>query len=176
MQPEIGDVNAMLPAENYPEFSQRLADALAAHKAADEKVSTAKQILKRADDLLHDANERVFRLEDEFKKAEQHFAACLADAIRAGRPLPMPGAPEIDQAELSAAQANASSFGAAREVLLTEYRSAAAEAAKAAAAAEKLSRAAHPLETAGTRLLWTLGWTLAAILLLFSLFVSLAAL
>jgi predicted phage tail protein len=181
MQPQIVDLNAMLPAEMHRELSdeelrQQLADALAARKAADEKVSTAKQNLKRADDLLGDAEGRIFRLEGEFKKAEQLVAACVADAIRAGSPLPMLGAPEIGQAELSAAKAEAASIRAAREVLATEHRAAAAEATKAAAAAEKLSRGANRLKTAGASFLWTLAWTLGAILLLFSLFVSLATL
>lgn len=181
MQPQMVNVNALLPAEEHrelreAELRQQLADALAARKAADEKVSTAKHNLQRADDLLRDAEGWVFRLEGEYKKSKQHIAACVADAIRAGSPLPVLDAPEIAQAELSAAKAKAASIRAAIEVLDTEYRHATAEATNAASAVENLSHGANRLEGWGNTLLWTLGWTLAAILLLFSLAVSLATL
>jgi hypothetical protein len=157
------------------ELRQQLADALAARKAADEKLSTAKHNLKRADDLLGDAEAEVARLEGAEQHVRERDAACAADAIRAGSPLPTLGAPEIDQAELSelsAAKAKAASIRAAREVLATEYSNAAAGAAKAAAAAEKLSPGANrlkpSLEKTGATLLWTLVWTLVTILFLLS--------
>jgi hypothetical protein len=47
------------------ELRQQLDSALAARKAAGEQVSSAKLGLKRADDLLRDAEDQVFRLEGE---------------------------------------------------------------------------------------------------------------
>jgi hypothetical protein len=177
MQPQTMEINAVLPAGlREADLDQQLANALAASKAAAEKAFAAQQNLKRADDLLSDAESRVFRLQGEFKKTEQLAVAGVADAIRAGSPLPTFAAPEIGQAELSAAKAKAASIRGAYEVLDTEYRTATAEATKAAAAVEKLSPGPNRLERAATTLAWTLGWGLGIFLLLFALALSLASL
>jgi hypothetical protein len=177
MQPQMMEINAVLPAGlSEAELDQQLANALAVSRAAAEKAFTAQQNLKRADDLLSDAESRVFRLQGEFKRTEQLAVAGMADAIRAGNPLPTLAAPETSQAELSAAKAKAASIRGAYEVLDTEYRAAAAEATKAAAAVEKLSPGPNRLERAATTLAWTLGWALGAFLLFFALALSLATL
>ena len=137
LNPSINTPPAEPHASYVAELRRELRLAQEVRNAADARAKQTKEAANKADHLLRDASKAVEQLKADLDKAQRDATVrtgrAIAEAVRAGLPIPMIPEPETNPAALAASLACYRSYEAAAAELAADHAKA-QEAANAAAA------------------------------------------
>jgi hypothetical protein len=137
LNPSINTPPAEPHASYVAELRRELRLAQEVRNAADARAKQTKEAANKADHLLRDASKAVEQLKADLDKAQRDATVrtgrAIAEAVRAGLPIPMIPEPETNAAALAASLACYRSYEAAAAELAADHAKA-QEAANAAAA------------------------------------------